>query len=60
MREYRKRRRRGVQYIRLPLHVTDIDMLIERGLLDARQRGNREAITIAVCDLLYQVADDAA
>jgi hypothetical protein len=33
MRLYRKRRRQGMRYVRIPLHVTEIDTLIRMGLL---------------------------
>jgi len=34
MRLYRKRQRQGLQYVRILLHVTDIDGLIHLGLLN--------------------------
>ena len=54
MRLYRKRRRRGLLYVRVPLHVTEIDMLIEKGLLETRHRRDRKAIATAICDLLAE------
>jgi hypothetical protein len=41
-------------YVRVPLHVTEIDMLIERGLLEARNSTDRKAISTAICDLLAE------
>jgi len=38
MRLYRKRRRDGMQYVRIPLHVTDIDGLIRMRLLKEERR----------------------
>src|SRR2546427_12084037 len=38
MRLYRKRRREGLQVVRVPLHVTDIDDLIQVGRLGEDQR----------------------
>jgi hypothetical protein len=55
MRLCRKRRRGGLLYIRVPLHVTEIDMLIEKRLLETRHRRDRKAIAIAICDLLAEV-----
>ena len=52
---YRKRRRGGLLYVRVPLHVTEIDMLIERGLLEARNSTDRKAISTAICDLLAEL-----
>ena len=55
MRLYRKRRRGGLLYVRVPLHVTEIDMLIEKGLLETRHRRDRKAIATAICDLLAEL-----
>ena len=38
MRLYRQRRRQGIQYARIPLHVTEIDELIGLGLLNEEHR----------------------
>ena len=38
MRLYRQRRRQGIQYARIPLHVTEIDELIGLGLLEEEHR----------------------
>jgi hypothetical protein len=50
MRLYRKRLREGMQYVRILLHVTDIDSLI--------QVGRAEAIGAAVLGL-FETALDA-
>ena len=55
MRLYRKRRRGGLLYVRVPLYVKEIDMLIERGLLEARNSTDRKAISTAICDLLAEL-----
>ena len=54
MRAYRKRRRGGLQYVRVVLHVTDIDALIRQGSLKEEQRQDPEAIQAAVMDLIYR------
>ena len=38
MRLYCKRRREGMQLVRIPLHVTEIDDLIRMGRLNEAQR----------------------
>jgi hypothetical protein len=38
MRLYRQRRRQGLQYVRIPLHVREIDEFIRLGLLKEEQR----------------------
>jgi len=53
MRLYRKRRRNGMQYVRIPLHVTNIDDLIRMGLLKEEKRRDAEALKTAVLDLVY-------
>ena len=54
MRLYRKRRRNGMQYVRIPLHVTNIDDLIRMGLLKEEKRRDAEALKTAVLDLVYR------
>jgi len=60
MRLYRKRRRQGLQYVRILLHVTDIDDLIREGLLKDEQRQDAEALQAAVLGLVYRLSEDAA
>jgi hypothetical protein len=60
MRQYRKRRRRGFRCIHLPLHVTEIDDLIERKLLKEDERDNPLALKRAVCDLISRALADQA
>jgi hypothetical protein len=60
MRRYRKQRRQGLRYVRIPLHVTDIDALIRMGLLKEDQRDDLEALQTAVLGLLYRAEDDLA
>jgi hypothetical protein len=53
MRLYRKRRRQGLQCVRIELHVTEIDDLIRLGLLKEKERHNPELIQSAVQGLVY-------
>jgi hypothetical protein len=44
MRLHRKRQRQGLQYVRILLHVTEIDALIHMGLLKDDQRSDADAL----------------
>ena len=57
MRLYRKRRREGMQYVRIPLHVTEIDDLVRLGFLRGEQRQDPEALQMAVLGLICGVLD---
>jgi hypothetical protein len=59
MRLYRRRRRQGERYVRIPLHVTEIDTLIRMGLLTEEQRRNDEALQTAILSIVYRALDDA-
>jgi hypothetical protein len=59
MRAYRKRRREGVRYARVALHVTEIDALVRLRLLRHEQRRDPEALQVAVMGLIYRVLDEA-
>jgi hypothetical protein len=59
MRHYRKRRRQGLQCVRIELHVTEIEDLIRIGLLKEEQRQDPEAVQAAVTGLVYQALEDA-
>jgi hypothetical protein len=57
MRLYRQRRRRGVQYVRIPLHITEIDELIHSPI--GRWKGDdprteAEVVQAAVLTLVYR------
>jgi len=54
MRLHRKRQRQGLQYVRILLHVTDIDGLIHLGLLKDDQRTDAVALQAAVLGLVYR------
>ena len=58
MRLSRQRRRQGIQYARIPLHVTEIDELIGLGLLKEDQRQNAEALGALVLNLVQQVVEE--
>jgi hypothetical protein len=58
MRLYRKRRREGMQLVRIPLHVTEIDDLISMGRLDEDQRHDAEALQTAVLSLFHMALDE--
>lgn len=60
MRLYRKRRRQGLRYVRIPLHVTEVDSLIRMGLLEKEQRHDPERLQTAVLGLIYRVLEDAS
>jgi len=57
MRLYRNRRRAGLRYVRIPLHVTEIDDLIRIGRLNEHERQDAEALRAAVVGL-FQIALD--
>ena len=58
MRLYRKRRREGMRYVRIPLRVTDIDSLIQVGRLGEDQRHDAEAIGAAVLGLFEMALEE--
>ena len=60
MRLYRKQRRLGLRYVRIALHVTDIDALIRMRLLKEDQRQDVEALQTAVLGLVYRVQEGVA
>jgi len=60
MRRYRKQRRQGLRYVRIQLHVTDIDALIRMRLLKEDQRQDVEALQTAVLGLVYRAQEDVA
>jgi hypothetical protein len=59
MRAYRKRRRQGLQYVRVLLHDTELDSLIRMRLLKEEQRKDPEAVQAAVTGLIYRALEDA-
>jgi hypothetical protein len=59
MRAYRKRRRQGLQCVRIELHVTDVESLIRVGPLKEGQRQDPEAVQAAVTGLIYRALEDS-
>ena len=59
MRAYRKRRREAMRYVRIPLHVTKIDVLIRIGRLKEASRTDAEVLQAAVLSLLYQALGES-
>jgi len=55
MRAYRKRRREAMRYVRIPLHVTEVDALIRIGRLKEDSRTDAEV----VLSLLYQALGES-
>ena len=60
MRVYRKRRRQGLRYVRIPLCVTEIDDLIRMGLLTQDQRHDHEALHTAILGIVYRALEGLA
>jgi hypothetical protein len=54
MRHYRKRRRQGLRYVRILLHVTDIDEFVRLGLLKEDERTDIDALQTAVLTIVYR------
>jgi hypothetical protein len=48
MRRYRRRRRHGVHYVRVPLHVTEVDVLVEMRFLKEEDRHDPQGLQAAV------------
>jgi hypothetical protein len=53
MRLHRERRRQGLRCLMIELRETEIDVLIEKGLLGGEMRNDPDA----VCDVLYTHLD---
>ena len=60
MRLYRKRRREGMRYVRISLHVTEIDDLVRLGFLRGEQCQDPKALQAAVMGIICGVLDRAA
>ena len=48
MRAHRKRRRNGLRCVRILLHETEIDSLIEKGILKQERRHDSDAVQDAI------------
>ena len=53
MRLYRKRRREGMQYVRIPIRAAEVQDLIWMWHLDENQRHDAEAIQAAVLGVFH-------
>jgi hypothetical protein len=60
MRLHRKRRRQGMNSLRISLHVTQIDGLVRKGLLSQADRADPEALQCAIDALISTTLDDTA
>ena len=58
MRLSRQRRRQGIQYARIPLHVTEIDELVLLELLNEEHRQNPAALGEVVVKLFRRMMDE--
>ncbi len=47
MRQYRKRQRDGLRCVRIQLDATEIDVLVRKGYLEAKDRDNARAVQTA-------------
>lgn len=58
MRLYRQRRRQGIYYVRIPLHVTEINELIHSRTIGRWKgddpRTNTEVVQAAILSLVYR------
>jgi len=60
MRRYREQRRRGIQHVRIPLHVTEIDELIRSPIgrwKDDDPRTDAEVVQAAILTLVYRALE---
>ena len=53
MRRHRQRRRDGLRSLTIELHESEVDVLVQRGLLKAEMRNDTSAIIEALYDYLY-------
>jgi hypothetical protein len=60
MRRHRERRREGMRCLSIELHETEIDALVQRGLLKQETRHDQNAIADALYDHLERTLDPVA
>jgi hypothetical protein len=60
MRRYRKRRHRGMRYVRVQVHETEVDILVLKRYLDQQSRGELKSVEYAVRSLLLDALSDRA
>jgi hypothetical protein len=47
-----------MRYVRVPLHVTEVDSVVRTGFLKEDQRQDPEAVQTAVMGLIYRALDN--
>jgi hypothetical protein len=59
MRLFRQRRRRGIHYVRIPLHVTEIDGLLHSPIGRSKDdpRTDTEVLQAAISTLVFRALD---
>ena len=60
MRQYRERQRKGMRCVRIQLDATEIDVLVRRGYLEAKDRDNGKAVQTAAATFVGDSFFDAA
>ena len=60
MRRHRERRREGMRCLSIELRDTEIDVLVQRGLLKEETRNDQNAIADALYDHLERTLDPVA
>jgi hypothetical protein len=58
MRELRRRRRRGLKYVPIPIYDSDVDVLIARGHLKEKERGDADTLQAAILNIVYHALED--
>jgi hypothetical protein len=59
MRQYRKRQRKGLRCVRIQLDATELDVLVRRRYLEAKDRDNAKAVQIAAAAFISDSFFDA-
>ena len=60
MRQYRERHRKGLRCVRIQLDATEIDVLVRRRYLEAKDRDNGKAVQTAAATFVSDSFFDAA
>jgi hypothetical protein len=58
-RQYRERQRKGLRCVRIQLDATEIDVLVRRGYLEAKDRDNGKAVQTAAATFVGDSFFDA-
>jgi hypothetical protein len=59
MRQYRKRQRKGLRCVRIQLDATEIDVLVRKGYLKAKDRDDARAVQTAAATFVGDSFFDA-